>query len=168
MERKQVLAPFERKRAYMEDRIEHGIEMYRKGFATLRFSTPDKQPLRDVHVEVRQKTHDFKYGANLFMLDEFKAKEQNDEYKGYLQRLLTSLRCRSIGATWSLSRASRALPRTSRKSIAAPRQTSASNTAKRTTSSPRRIVLTTALLCRSGCREKLRRRSNCSTSVSVN
>jgi endo-1,4-beta-xylanase len=81
MERKQVLAPFERKRAYMEDRIEHGIEMYRKGFATLRFSTPDKQPLRDVHVEVRQKTHDFKYGANLFMLDEFKAKEQNDEYK---------------------------------------------------------------------------------------
>ncbi|MGI5869468.1 MAG: endo-1,4-beta-xylanase [Kiritimatiellia bacterium] len=81
MERKKVLEPFERKRAYMEDRIEHGIETNRKGFARLRFSTPDKQPLQGVHVEIRQKTHDFKYGANLFMLDEFKEKEQNAEYE---------------------------------------------------------------------------------------
>ncbi|NLF61278.1 MAG: hypothetical protein GX574_09020 [Lentisphaerae bacterium] len=81
MERQKVLAPFERQRAYMEDRIEHGIEMNRKGFAKLRFSTPDKQPLQNVQVELKQKTHDFKYGANLFMLDEFKEKEQNDEYK---------------------------------------------------------------------------------------
>lgn len=81
MEREKVLAPFERKRAYMEDRIEQGIEANRKGFATLRFATPDKRPLQDVHVEIKQKTHDFKYGANLFMLDEFKEKEQNDDYK---------------------------------------------------------------------------------------
>ena len=81
MDRKKVLEPFEKKRSYMEDRIQHGIEMNRKGFATLRFSTADNQSVKDVHVEVRQKTHDFKYGANLFMLDEFKEKEQNEAYK---------------------------------------------------------------------------------------
>ena len=81
MDRKKVLEPFERKRAYMEDRIQHGIETNRKGFATLRFTTPDNQPLKNVHVEARQKTHDFKYGANLFMLDEFERPEQNEAYK---------------------------------------------------------------------------------------
>ncbi len=81
MNRKEVLKPFEKKQAYMEDRIRHGIEMNRKGFATLRFTTPDNQPVKDVHVEVKQKTHDFKYGANLFMLDEFKSPEQNEAYK---------------------------------------------------------------------------------------
>jgi GH35 family endo-1,4-beta-xylanase len=81
MDRKTVLEPFEKKRAYMEDRIQHGIEMNRKGFAKLRFTTPDNQPVKGVHVDVEQKTHDFKYGANLFMLDEFKSPEQNEAYK---------------------------------------------------------------------------------------
>ena len=81
MNRKEVLKPFEKKQAYMEDRIQHGIEMNRKGFATLHFTTPDNQPVKVVHVEVKQKTHDFKYGANLFMLDEFKSPEQNEAYQ---------------------------------------------------------------------------------------
>ncbi|MFA6930822.1 MAG: endo-1,4-beta-xylanase [Lentisphaeria bacterium] len=81
MNRKKVLEPFEKKWVYMEDRIRNGIEMNRKGFATLHFTTPDKQPVKDVHLEVKQKTHDFKNGANLFMLDEFKSQEQNETYK---------------------------------------------------------------------------------------
>lgn len=81
MERRKILEPFEKKRAYMDDRILHGIETGRKGFATLRFMTPDKQPLKNVHVEVKQKTHDFKVGANLFMLDEFDSQEQNTAYR---------------------------------------------------------------------------------------
>ena len=35
---KNILAPFERSRAYMEDRIQSGIEANRKGFATLAFT----------------------------------------------------------------------------------------------------------------------------------
>lgn len=81
MERQKVLASFENKRTYMEDRIQHGIETGRKGFATLKFLTPDNRPLNNVHVEVKQKTHDFKYGANLFMLDEFSRSEQNEAYR---------------------------------------------------------------------------------------
>ncbi len=81
MDRRKVLEPFEKKRAYMDDRILHGIETGRKGFATLRFMTPDEQPLKNVHVEVKQKTHDFKVGANLFMLDEFNSPEQNEAYR---------------------------------------------------------------------------------------
>ena len=83
MSRRKILASFEKKRAYMEDRILHGIESNRKGFATLRFMTSDKQPLKNVHVEVKQKTHDFKVGANLFMLDEFDKPEQNAAYKEF-------------------------------------------------------------------------------------
>ncbi|OQA86557.1 MAG: Endo-1,4-beta-xylanase A [Lentisphaerae bacterium ADurb.Bin242] len=75
------MEPFEKKRTYMEDRIQHGIEMNRKGFATLRFTAPDGNPVKNIHVEVKQKTHDFKYGANLFMLDEFNHPEQNEAYK---------------------------------------------------------------------------------------
>ncbi len=79
--RSDVLKPFEEKKAFMEDRIHHGIEMNRKGFATLNFKDAEGKPLRNVHVEVRQKTHDFQYGANLFMMKEFKQEEQNKAYE---------------------------------------------------------------------------------------
>ncbi|MFA6816136.1 MAG: endo-1,4-beta-xylanase [Lentisphaeria bacterium] len=79
--RADVLKPFEEKRDFMEDRIKYGIEMNRKGFATLTFKNAKGDSLKNAHVEIKQLTHDFNVGANLFMLDEFKQKEQNDVYK---------------------------------------------------------------------------------------
>lgn len=79
--RRDVLKPFEENREFLKDRVASGIEANRKGWATLRFRDAGKNPVTGVHVEVRQKTHDFKYGANLFMLDEFNSAEQNDAYK---------------------------------------------------------------------------------------
>ena len=79
--RSEVLKPFERKKAFMEDRIEHGIELYRKGFAFLRFRDAMERPVRGVRVHIRQKSHDFRYGANLFMLGEFDSSEQNAAYE---------------------------------------------------------------------------------------
>lgn len=82
-DRKDVLKTFAKRQAFMDDRIKYGIETNRKGFATLTFQDADDKPLSGVKVKVKQKTHDFKFGANLFMLDEFESKEQNDMYKKY-------------------------------------------------------------------------------------
>ena len=77
----EVLKPFEENRAYMEDRITSGIDANRKGFAKLRFVDAQNNPVTGVHVEIRQKSHDFRFGANLFMLDEMETEEKNAEYK---------------------------------------------------------------------------------------
>lgn len=65
----------------MEDRIRTGIEANRKGIARLRFTNAQGNPITNVHVEVKQKTHDFRFGANCFMIDELETPEKNEEYK---------------------------------------------------------------------------------------
>ncbi len=81
--RKDVLKPFEEKRDYMKDSIATGIEANKKGFAFLSFVDGDGNPVNDVEVKVTQKSHDFKYGANLFMLGEMQDEERNEKYKQY-------------------------------------------------------------------------------------
>ena len=85
--RKEVLKHFAKRQAYMDDRIKYGIETNRKGIATLTFKDSEDKPLSGIKVKVKQKTHDFKFGANLFMLEEFNSKEQNDMYKQYYAKL---------------------------------------------------------------------------------
>lgn len=79
--RRNVLKPFEEKRSYMEDRISSGIESARKGFVLLDFIDENKRPVTGVKVKVTQKSHDFKNGANLFLLDELPSAEENERYK---------------------------------------------------------------------------------------
>lgn len=79
--RKEVLKPFEQKKDYMEERIRQGIENGRKGIGFLEFKQADGTPINGVKVNIRQLDHDFKYGANLFMLGEFDAEEHNQIYR---------------------------------------------------------------------------------------
>ena len=63
-------------------RVEAGIELNRKGPMLFTFKDEDGKILENVHLKVTQKTHDFKYGADLFMLDEIvDSKEKNEAYK---------------------------------------------------------------------------------------
>ena len=63
-------------------RVEAGIELNRKGPMLFTFKDKDGKALENVHLKVTQKTHDFKYGADLFMLDEIvDSKEKNEAYK---------------------------------------------------------------------------------------
>ena len=80
-DRRKVLRPFEENREYMEERIQTGIELYRKGFADLSIVDKDGNPVENVQVELRQTKHDFLYGANIFMLDELPTEEANQNYK---------------------------------------------------------------------------------------
>ena len=81
--RKEILRQFEEKKDYMNDRIAHGIETNRKGYAFLSIVNEKGEAVPDAEVKITQKTHDFKYGANIFMLEEFPEKEQNEKYKKY-------------------------------------------------------------------------------------
>lgn len=66
---------------YMQSRVKSGIETNRKRFATLKFKDSSGNPIPGIAVGVRQKTHEFKYGANLFMLDELESEKRNALYK---------------------------------------------------------------------------------------
>ncbi len=79
--REQVKKPFIEEAAYMNDLVQSGIEANRKGHVTLDFVDRNGKPVQDVHAELHQRTHDFRYGANLFMLDELETPEKNAAYK---------------------------------------------------------------------------------------
>ena len=79
--REAVLRPFVEQADYMNERVSAGIELNRKGWAELSFVDREGKPVKGVTVEALQKTHDFKTGANLFMLDELESDEKNAEYK---------------------------------------------------------------------------------------
>ena len=81
--RSEVLEPFKRKQAFMEERIKDGIENNRKGHAWVNLQDEAGKPIENASVKIRQKSHEFKYGANLFMLEEFSSEEQNQAYKKY-------------------------------------------------------------------------------------
>ncbi len=81
--RKNVLDLFEANRNYMEERVRSGIEQNRKGYAEITVKDKSGTPFCSSEISIKQKTHEFKYGANLFMLDEFESQEKNELYRKY-------------------------------------------------------------------------------------
>lgn len=65
----------------LEGRAADAIEKYRKGWCKLHFVDAEGKPIAGKKVTVNQATHDFKYGANIFMLDEFQSPEDNATYR---------------------------------------------------------------------------------------
>jgi len=81
-DREGVLNLFRLRAAETDARVKAGIEANRKGSRLFTFVEADGKPCERVHVELVQKTHDFKYGADLFMLDEIgDSKVKNEAYK---------------------------------------------------------------------------------------
>lgn len=76
-----ILKSFRENKAYMEDRIQSGIEANRKGFAKFRVVDEQGNSVENASLKICQKTHDFKFGANIFMLDELETEEKNRLYK---------------------------------------------------------------------------------------
>ena len=71
--RKLCMEKFEHSEELFKTRVEPNIEKYRKGDCTLRLTDESGKPLANQKVKINQTTHDFKYGANLFLLDEFQS-----------------------------------------------------------------------------------------------
>lgn len=84
-ERKKILELFEQQKEYTEKRVSDGIEKHRKGNAEIIVTDKNGKPVPDVKIKAVQKTHEFKFGANLFMIDELETDEKNQKYKEYFK-----------------------------------------------------------------------------------
>ena len=62
-------------------RVERDIERYRKGDATVTVRNGDGSVAAGASVSVRLKNHAFRFGGNIFMLDELETEEKNVAYK---------------------------------------------------------------------------------------
>ncbi len=81
-DRNAVLDLFRLRAADTDARVKAGIEANRKGSWLFSFVGKNGEALENVHVRLRQMAHDFRYGADLFMLDEIvDSKVKNEEYK---------------------------------------------------------------------------------------
>ena len=78
-------------KAYMDHkdevdaRIADGIEKNRKGWCKVRLTDENGKPVSGKKIKLTQKNHDFKYGANIFMLDEFQDDADNAEYRRFFK-----------------------------------------------------------------------------------
>ena len=84
-ERQAVLKEFHRQSLYMEGRIRDGIEANRKGYAQIKLVDADGNPVPSAHIKATQLTHDFRLGANCFMLGELETPEKNVAYEQYFK-----------------------------------------------------------------------------------
>lgn len=75
-----ALKYFNEYREEMEPKIKNNIEQYRKGDVVIKFNS-DTPLSDDTVIEVEQISHEFRFGANLFMLDEFETEEKNKEFR---------------------------------------------------------------------------------------
>ena len=80
-EKRNVLENFKEYEKYEKGRISSGIEENRKGRVKIFLKDKNGSNAKGAAVKVIQKTHEFKYGANLFMLDELETEEKNERYK---------------------------------------------------------------------------------------
>ena len=65
----------------LQNRISEGIEQNRKGDFKLCLTDVNGEPLKNVTVKVNQKSHEFKFGAHIFMLDEFEKADDNSKFR---------------------------------------------------------------------------------------
>lgn len=82
-ERQKILEQFELQKEFLQETVQPNIEKYRKGDGVVTVCDETGKPLANAKVRVRQTSHAFRFGANLFMLDEMETEEKNVLYKKY-------------------------------------------------------------------------------------
>jgi len=82
-DRTQVLEQFDLQKAEWLPRAQDGIERYRKGDMTVTVTDSQGNAIPNARVSVNQTSHAFRFGANLFMLDELETADKNEQYKRY-------------------------------------------------------------------------------------
>ncbi len=87
MGRQEVLKNFVKYEKETKRRVEFGIEQYRKGDFKIKVVDKKGTPLSNVKIKLNQTKHEFKFGANIFMLDELETPEKNELYKKYFADL---------------------------------------------------------------------------------
>lgn len=73
-------------RGKISERVKSGIERYRKGLCRVRVTDRDGNPVKGAKLKVEQQSHDFGFGANIFMLDELPDENDNRTYREQFKR----------------------------------------------------------------------------------
>ena len=81
MDRKKVLEYFEGNKDFFESTVNANIEKYRKGDMSICIIDKNGNKVSNAKIKIKQKKHEFKFGANLFMLDELETDEKNKLYR---------------------------------------------------------------------------------------
>ncbi len=82
-DRIKVLELFNEQGSVWKERAADGIERYRKGDGKITVTDEDGKPVANAEITLTQTSHEFRFGANLFMLDELESEEKNEKYKKY-------------------------------------------------------------------------------------
>ena len=85
--RREVLRYFDEQKDYVQQRVSEGIERNRKGNAKIRVTDKQRKTIPNTDVVIKQKSHEFRFGANLFVLEEMETREKNEAYKKYFSEL---------------------------------------------------------------------------------
>lgn len=80
-ERERVLEEFALQKEFLQETALPNIEKYRKGDCVVTVCDAAGKPMPRTKVQVKQTAHAFRFGANIFMLDEMETKEKNELYK---------------------------------------------------------------------------------------
>lgn len=86
-ERERVLENF--RNPEIRAKLQGNIERYRKGKGVLSVIDAQGNPVSGVSVKLTHKKHECKFGANLFMLEEFETPKKNELYKKYFSKVFT-------------------------------------------------------------------------------
>ncbi len=86
-DRIKVLELFEAQKEFMDTTVAANIEANRKGWGTVTVKDSEGNIIPDALVSVEQLSHEFRFGANLFMLDELETDEKNALYKKHFAEL---------------------------------------------------------------------------------
>lgn len=79
--REMALRYFDENKDFMDSYVQAQIEQNRKRNLKVRVKDRDDNPVSGAKIVIRQKSHEFRYGANIFMLDEFENDEKNKIYR---------------------------------------------------------------------------------------
>ena len=85
MDRNKVLEFFEGNKDFFDGTVNANIEKYRKGDMSICIIDKNGNNASNAKIKIKQKKHEFKFGANLFMLDELETNEKNQLYKDYFK-----------------------------------------------------------------------------------
>ena len=82
-DRRKILEKFDSQGDALNEKINSNIEKYRKGDIKISISDASGAPVKNASIKLVQKSHEFRFGANIFMLDELETDEKNEKYKKY-------------------------------------------------------------------------------------
>ncbi len=85
--RRTVLKYFEAPESNWRKQAEENIRKYRMGDVKIKLTDKNGKPISNAKISAIQKTHEFKFGANIFMLDELETDEKNALYKEKFKEL---------------------------------------------------------------------------------